>query len=67
MKSSKTENHPKYHKISVIHFEDQKLTPFSGLLIFQGLFKGIDHAWRKIDMLDMLICLVLLIAKQMSS
>ena len=42
MKSSKAENHAKYHKIPVIQFEDQKLTSFSGLLIFQGLFRQID-------------------------
>ena len=42
MKSSKAENHAKYHKIPVIQFEDQKLTSFSGLLIFQGLFKQIE-------------------------
>jgi hypothetical protein len=42
VKSSKAENHAKYHKIPVIQFEDQKLTSFSGLLIFQGLFKQIE-------------------------
>jgi hypothetical protein len=42
VKSSKAENHAKYHKIPMIQFEDQKLTSFSGLLIFQGLFKRID-------------------------
>ena len=39
MKSSKAEIHAKYHKIPVIHFEDQRLTSFSGLLIFQLLFR----------------------------
>ena len=39
MKSSKTEIQAKYHKIPVIRFEDQKLTSFSGLLIFQVLFR----------------------------
>lgn len=38
MKSSKAEIHTKYHKIPVIQFEDQRLTSFSGLLIFQVLF-----------------------------
>jgi len=42
VKSSKAENHAKYHKIPVIQFEDQKLTSFSGLLIFQVLFRQID-------------------------
>ena len=39
MKSSKTEIEAKYHKIPAIRFEDQKLTSFSGLLIFQILFR----------------------------
>ena len=38
MKSSKAQIHAKFHKIPVIRFEDQKLTSFSGLLIFQTLF-----------------------------
>jgi Transposase DDE domain group 1 len=38
VKSSKAEIHAKFHKIPLIRFEDQKLTSFSGLLIFQGLF-----------------------------
>jgi hypothetical protein len=32
----------KFHKIPMIRFEDQQLTSFSGLLIFQLLFKRID-------------------------
>jgi len=39
VKSSKTEIEAKYHKIPAIRFEDQKLTSFSGLLIFQILFR----------------------------
>jgi len=42
VKSSKAEIQAKYHKIPVIQFEDQKLTSFSGLLIFQSLFRQID-------------------------
>lgn len=42
MKSSKAQIYAKYHKISTIRFEDQQLTSFSGLLIFQLLFKQID-------------------------
>lgn len=42
MKSSKAEIQAKYHKIPVIQFEDQRLTSFSGLLIFQSLFRQID-------------------------
>jgi len=38
VKSSKAQIHAKFHKIPVIRFEDQKLTSFSGLLIFQTLF-----------------------------
>ncbi len=42
MKSSKAQIHAKFHKIPTIHFEDQKLTSFSGLLIFQALFRRIN-------------------------
>ena len=38
MKSSKAQIQTKYHKIPAIRFEDQRLTSFSGLLIFQSLF-----------------------------
>ena len=38
MKSSKTQIYAKFHKILAIRFEDQKLTSFSGLLIFRVLF-----------------------------
>jgi hypothetical protein len=38
VKSSKAEIQAKFHKIPLIRFEDQKLTSFSGLLIFQALF-----------------------------
>jgi len=39
VKSSKAQITAKFHKIPVIRFEDQQLTSFSGLLIFQLLFK----------------------------
>ncbi len=42
MKSSKSQILAKYHKIPVIRFEDQRLTSFSGLLIFQVLFGRIN-------------------------
>jgi hypothetical protein len=42
VKSSKAEIQAKYHKIPVIRFEDQTLTSFSGLLIFQVLFRRLD-------------------------
>jgi hypothetical protein len=38
VKSSKAEIQAKFHKIPLVRFEDQKLTSFSGLLIFQALF-----------------------------
>ena len=42
MKSSKAQITAKFHKIPMIRFEDQQLTSFSGLLIFQLLFKRIN-------------------------
>ena len=42
MKSSKSQIHAKYHRIPTIRFEDQQLTSFSGLLIFQLLFKHLN-------------------------
>jgi len=42
VKSSKAQITAKFHKIPMVHFEDQQLTSFSGLLIFQLLFKRID-------------------------
>ena len=46
MKSSKAQIMAKFHKIPVIRFEDQQLTSFSGLLIFQQLFKRINFKAR---------------------
>jgi hypothetical protein len=46
VKSSKAQIMAKFHKIPVIRFEDQQLTSFSGLLIFQQLFKRIDLKQR---------------------
>ena len=46
MKSSKSQIHAKYHRIPTIRFEDQQLTSFSGLLIFQLLFKRINLKQR---------------------
>ena len=42
VESSKTQIHAKFHKILTIRFEDQKLTSFSGLLIFQVLFSRLN-------------------------
>lgn len=46
MKSSKAQIHAKFHKIPAIRFEDQKLTSFSGLLIFQVLFMRLNLIQR---------------------
>ena len=46
MKSSKSQIHAKFHRIPEIRFEDQQLTSFSGLLIFQVLFKRINLKQR---------------------
>ena len=46
MKSSKAQIQAKYHKFPVIRFEDQQLTSFSGLLIFQQLFKRMNLKQR---------------------
>lgn len=46
MKSSKAQVQAKFHKIPVIRFEDQQLTSFSGLLIFQQLFKRLNLKQR---------------------
>jgi hypothetical protein len=46
VKSSKAQTHVKVHKIPVIRFEDQKLTSFSGLLLFQVLFKRLNLKQR---------------------
>jgi hypothetical protein len=46
VKSSKAQITAKFHKIPVIRFEDQQLTSFSGLLIFQLLFKRLDLKQR---------------------
>jgi hypothetical protein len=42
VKSSKAQITAKFHKIPMIRFEDQQLTSFSGLLVFQLLFKRIN-------------------------
>jgi len=46
VKSSKAQITAKFHKIPVIRFEDQQLTSFSGLLIFQLLFKRLNLKQR---------------------
>ena len=46
MKSSKAQIQLKIHKIPAVRFEDQRLTSFSGLLIFQALFSRINLKQR---------------------
>jgi hypothetical protein len=46
VKSSKAQITAKFHKIPVMRFEDQQLTSFSGLLIFQLLFKRLNLKQR---------------------
>jgi len=46
VKSSKSQIHAKFHRIPTIRFEDQQLTSFSGLLIFQLLFKRLNLKQR---------------------
>ena len=42
MKPSKAQITTKFHKIPTMRFEDQHLISFSGLLVFQRLFKRIN-------------------------
>jgi len=46
VKSSKAQITAKFYKIPMIRFEDQQLTSFSGLLIFQLLFKRLNLKQR---------------------
>jgi hypothetical protein len=45
VKSSKAQIFAKFHKIPTIRFEDQELTSFSGMILFQPLFNrlGLKH------------------------
>ncbi len=42
MKHSKAKIRARLHKIPTLRFEDQKLTSFSGLVLFQALFNWLD-------------------------
>jgi hypothetical protein len=42
MKHTRNSVHSKYHKILIPEFEDQQLTSFSGIVIFQALFSKLD-------------------------
>ena len=46
MKSSKAQIFSRVHKIPVLHFEDQRLTSFAGLIIIQELFSKLDMKAR---------------------
>ena len=46
MKSSRSEIHRKTHTLPILRFEDQQLTSFSGLVIFQKLFEQLDLKTR---------------------
>ena len=41
VKCSKTDIHRKTHRIPEIKFEDQRLTSFAGLVLYQSLFSRI--------------------------
>jgi hypothetical protein len=42
VKYSKAKIRTRLHKIPTLRFEDQKLTSFSGLVVFQALFNGLE-------------------------
>ncbi len=42
MKSSRSDIQHKSHVLPILRFEDQKLTSFSGLVVFQGLFERLE-------------------------
>jgi hypothetical protein len=46
VKSSKAQIPAKFHKIPVLCFEDQQLTSFGGLLVFQQLFNRLQFKQR---------------------
>ena len=49
MKSSRSEIHHKTHAVPTLRFEDQRLTSFSGLVVFQQLFEhlGLKERLRR--------------------
>jgi hypothetical protein len=42
MKSSRSDIQYKSHALPILRFEDQKLTSFSGLVVYQGLFERLE-------------------------
>ncbi len=49
MKSSKQDNLARFHKIPVVQFEDQRLTSFGGVIVFQALFQHLELKARLKD------------------
>jgi hypothetical protein len=45
VKSSKAQTHANFHKVPALRFDEQELTLFSGLVVFQALF---DRLWLKL-------------------
>ena len=45
MKSSKAQTHANFHKVPALRFDEQELTSFSGLVVFQALC---DRLWVKL-------------------
>ena len=46
MKHSRAQTHARLHKFPVLRFEDQRLTSFAGLIVFQPLFARLGLAAR---------------------
>lgn len=46
MKSSRSEIHRKYHGLPILRFEDQQMTSFAGLVVFQRLFEHLKLKHR---------------------
>ena len=49
MKSSKQEILARFHKVPVVQFEDQRLTSFGGVIVFQALFQHLGLKARLKD------------------
>ena len=49
MKSSKQDNLARFHKVPVVQFEDQRLTSFGGVIVFQALFQHLELKARLKD------------------
>ena len=49
MKFSKQAILARFHKIPTVRFEDQRLTSFGGVIVFQALFQALDLKTRLKD------------------